>query len=304
MSQESTRRRSMLLNSSWGTFHLREDGYINVLDIERIIPEKEQRDKSWAKFWAQAYGTLASLARRYGIPTADMVQSEYTGDGAHFIWAQPDLALDFASYINPDLRADILITYRRVLSGDMTLAAEIADRSPEDEQQRWLRARQELKGHTRLRNLAIKQHQGEGRIYGYCADELNKATTGRTRREIRALTHVRDTRDALDTSHLALQLLGENEQIKAMDCTEAQGNTAIKEAVDPVHGEIRDIALRFNLHNDNLLRNRAHLLQSPPRQARAAIAPPSVDVSLYPCRDYRGETAFYPDVPLEDSEAI
>ena len=99
MSQEPTSRRSMLLKSSWGTFHLREDGYINVLDIEHIIPEKEQRDKSWAKFWAQAYGTLASLARRYGIPAADMVQSEYTVDGEHFIWAQQDLALDFASYI-------------------------------------------------------------------------------------------------------------------------------------------------------------------------------------------------------------
>ena len=43
----------------------------------------------------------------------------------------------------------------------MTLAAEIAKRSPEDEQQRWLRARQELKGHTRLRNLAIKQHRAK-----------------------------------------------------------------------------------------------------------------------------------------------
>jgi hypothetical protein len=186
----------------------------------------------------------------------------------------------------------------------MTLAAEIADRSPEDEQQRWLRARQELKRHTRLRNLAIKHHQGEGRIYSYCADELNKATTGRTRKEIRALAHVRDTRDALDTSHLALQLLGENEQIKAMDHADAQGNTAIKEAVDPVHGEIRGIALRFNLHNDKLLRNRANFLQSPLRQARAAFAPPSIDVSLYPCRDYHGETEFYPDMPLDASEAI
>ena len=64
--------------------------------------------------------------------------------------------------------------------GDVTLAAKILERSPEDEQQRWLQARQKLKGHTRLRNLAIKQHNGEGRIYSYCADELNKATTGRT----------------------------------------------------------------------------------------------------------------------------
>jgi hypothetical protein len=75
----------MPLKSSWETFHFREDGYINVLDIERIIPEKEQREKSWAKFWGQAYGTLASLARRYGIPPADMVQSEYRVDGEHFI---------------------------------------------------------------------------------------------------------------------------------------------------------------------------------------------------------------------------
>jgi len=92
--------------------------------------------------------------------------------------------------------------------------------------------------------------------------------------------------------------LGENEQIKAMDREDAQGNPAIKMAVEPVHSEIKEIALRFNLHNDNLLRNRAHLLQSRPQQARAVLAPPIPYVS-YPCRDYRGTNPFYPDAPSE-----
>jgi hypothetical protein len=149
-----------------------------VLDLEGLVPTKEQWEKSWVRFFAQAYGTLASLAHRNGIAPDAMIELEDTVDGEHFIWVQYDLALDYAAYISPDLRANILITYRRALSGDITLAEEILERSSDNEQQRWLQARRKLQQHTPIRNSAIKKHQGHGWICPYCTDELNKATTG------------------------------------------------------------------------------------------------------------------------------
>jgi hypothetical protein len=284
-----------------GTVRVREDGYINVLDLEGLVPTKEQWEKSWVRFFAQAYGTLASLAHRNGIAPDAMIELEDAVDGEHFIWVQYDLALDYAAYISPDLRADILITYRRVLSGDTTLAAEIFARSSDDGQ-RWLQVRRQLQQHTPIRNAAIKKHQGQGGIYSYCTDELNKATTGHTSNEICVIARVPQarTRDALDTSHLALQLFGESEQIKAMDHESAQGNVAIKRAVDPVHSDIQAIALRYNLHDDSLLRDRAQVLSRSATKVRAALPPPtSYTYDSYPCRDYRGESSFYPDAPNE-----
>ncbi len=303
MSQEPTSSQIIPLKLTHGTIRGRADGYINVLDLERFIPENQEWEKSWVRFFAQAYGTLASLAHRNKIPVDEMIQIEDTLEGEHFIWVQYDLALDYAAHIDPNLRADILITYRRARMGDISLAEEITDRSPEGELQRWLRARHELRRHTRIRNLAIQQHDGKGWIYSYCSDELNKATTGHTRKEIRTIAHIRDTRDALDTSHLALQLFGENEQIKAMDRDNAQGNVAIQQSVDPVHDDIKDIALRYNLHDRSLIYNRIPLLQNNDWQIPAPPSPKR-DSSQYACRDFYGETPFNPARPSEASEMI
>jgi hypothetical protein len=276
-----------------GTIRIREDGYINVLDLQVMVPSKNEWEKSWAKFWAQAHEITASLARRHRIPVTEIVQAEYTPDAQHFIWVHMDLALEYASFIDPDLRADILITYRQVRTGEFSPGGEAVELSDAEKAQKWRRARQELQKHTPIRNLAIKNHNGHGSIYGYCADELNKATTGHSGEEIKAIAHVKETRDALDTSHLALQLLGESEQIRAMDSEKSWGNVAIRQAVDPVHRDIRGIAIHFKLHDDTRLRDRSPLLHGSVPQVHAALPPARSDIDSYPCRDYRS-----PDEPI------
>jgi hypothetical protein len=300
MPQDPNSHQILPLVLAQGIVRVREDGHINILDLEQLIPKEEEWEKSWVDFFARAHETLASLAHRNGLPIEAMIESEDTPNGEHLIWVQQDLALDFASYISPDLRADILITYRRALSGDATLAAEILERSSGSEEQKWIETRQRLQQHTLERNAEIKKRKGKGWIYPYCADELNKATTGHTSNEIGTIAHVpaSRTRDALDTSHLALQLLGESEQIKEMTRREAQGNIAIRKAVDPVHVEIKKIAVHFNLHDDRLLYDRARFLQSNVRQLPAAPVP-SRDTGQYACRDAYGETPFYPEAELE-----
>jgi hypothetical protein len=293
MSQEPKDPRVLPLVLARGTVRFRDDGHINVLDLERLIPDKEQWEKSWAAFFAHSYETLASIARRHGLPVKTMVEAEDTTNGEHLIWVQQDFALDFASYISPDLRADILITYRRALSGDTALAAEILQRSYGDEKQQWIETRQRLQQHTIERNDEIKKRDGKTWIYPYCADELNKATTGHTSSEICAIAAIptNRTRDALDTSHLALQLLGESEQMKEMRRWDARGNSAIQRAVDPVHVKIRNTALHFNLHDDRLLYDRAHYLQNRVPQLPMPPEPPR-DSAQYACRDAYDETLY------------
>jgi len=144
-------------------------------------------------------------------------------------------------------------------------------------------------------NATIKAHGGSGRIYPYCSDGLNKATTGHTSEEICVIAEVRETRDGLDTSHLALQLLGESEQIKAMDREKVQGNAAIQQAVDPVHETIEKIALRFNLHNEKLLYDHSPRVSGGTVRT-LALPIPQRDKSQYACRDYYGETPFDPQL--------
>jgi hypothetical protein len=293
MPQTATDSRIFLLPLNQRAIHTREDGYINVCDLERYIPVASRHQKSWVKFLAESYHTLGTLARRNGIPSGEMIQAETTADGERFIWAQFDFALSFAAYIDPELHADMVITYRRVRTGEIFSEDEPSGQGHGGALQQWLRARQKLRQHTPIRNLAIKKHQGQGWIYRYCADGLNQATTGHTGKEICSITHVKDTRDALDTSHLALQLLGESEQIKAMDTKQAQGNAEIQRAVDPVHRSIEDIAIHFNLHDDRLLYDRTRLLHGGASQTPAlGESSPSSD---YPCRDYHDTGLSKPD---------
>jgi hypothetical protein len=57
-----------------------------------------------------------------------------------------------------------------------------------------------------------------------------------------------------------------------------------------------EAALRFKLHDDRLLYDRAHLLQSSTMQVLTLPMSPR-DSAQYTCREYYGPTTYYPDEP-------
>ena len=74
MSQELKTSRILPLVLVQGVIRVRKDGHINILDLEQLIPEKEQREKSWANYFAYAHETLASLAHQNGLPIDAMIE--------------------------------------------------------------------------------------------------------------------------------------------------------------------------------------------------------------------------------------
>ena len=57
---------------------LRNDGYVNVLDLERYIPRGENFKMSWANFWSQAIDMARGLARHHSVSVDNMIQVETT----------------------------------------------------------------------------------------------------------------------------------------------------------------------------------------------------------------------------------
>ncbi|MFC4452462.1 DNA damage response protein DdrC [Deinococcus sonorensis] len=125
----------------------------------------------------------------------------------------------------------------RMLSGDVRLSAEIAERNPEPEARRWLHARLENQEARKTLMSTVARHGGSGPIYGQLGSISNRSVLGMNSASLRQERGVRATRDGLRTDELLRLSYLESATARAIEERGVQGN-------EPILALHRDLAER------------------------------------------------------------
>jgi hypothetical protein len=130
--------------------------------------------------------------------------------------------------------ADRLIL--RYLEGDVTLAAEIADRQQDPAKLAWLEHRVRARSTNRLLNGSI--HAAGGTCYATAARLNALGATGKLPRELREARGVKETRDGCTVGELAALAYAEALEAGAIQARGAQGIGGILAVVGEVSEDI------------------------------------------------------------------
>lgn len=122
-------------------------------------------------------------------------------------------------------RAQTLLA--RALTGDVRLAAQIAERNADPEARRWLAARLESTGARRELISTVARHGGEGPVYGQLGSISNRSVLGTDSATIRRERAVRQTRDGLRTDELLRLAYLDTATARAISEQGVHGNAAI-----------------------------------------------------------------------------
>lgn len=169
----------------------------------------------WTAFAAEH--DLSSPERDFGAGP------EATLDAGEF--ARLAFTLDTAEARRWRKRAQTLLA--RALTGDVRLAAEIAERSAHPEARRWLAARLESTDARRELMSTVARHGGEGRVYGQLGSISNRSVLGTDSATIRRERGVRHTRDGLRSDELLRLAYLDTATARAIAERGAHGNAAI-----------------------------------------------------------------------------
>lgn len=99
-------------------------------------------------------------------------------------WGHKFLAVEYSGYLSPELRLKINETFLRAEEGDVTLAAEIADKAtPQD--QAWLATRMQGKVSRNSFTDVLQNHGVVKAGFGECTNAIYKPILGGTALEVR-----------------------------------------------------------------------------------------------------------------------
>lgn len=115
----------------------------------------------------------------------------------------------------------------RALTGDIKLAAQIAEANPDPEARRWLAARLESTGARRELMSTVARHGGQGRVYGQLGSISNRSVLGTDSATIRRERGVKQTRDGLSSTELLRLAYLDTVTARAIQERGAHGNAAI-----------------------------------------------------------------------------
>lgn len=166
-----------------------------------IRPESATDSSKSLKRWAM---DCFNLLEQWGL----MKRREGRGGGTY---AHKLIAMEYSGYLSAELRVKINETFIRAKSGDVTLAAEIADKASAKDQA-WLSNR--LKGIECRNELTseLSRHQVNGNGFGLCTDGTYKGLFGATAKELRATRNLPvkvNVRNELDKDELGMIMFAE-----------------------------------------------------------------------------------------------
>lgn len=119
---------------------------------------------------------------------------------------------------------DLLV---RAMQGDVRLAAQIAERNPNEDERRWLSARLESTHARRELMSTVARHGGEGNVYGQLGSISNRSVLGKDSATIRQERNVKQTRDGLSRTELLRLAYLDTATARAIQDKNAHGNAAI-----------------------------------------------------------------------------
>lgn len=113
------------------------------------------------------------------------------------------------------------------LSGDVKVAAQMAERNPDPQARRWLAARMESTEARRELMSAVARRGGHGAVYRQLGSLSNRSVLGMSSASVRRERGVAQTRDGLSSAELLRMAYLDTATARALDEQGAQGNAEI-----------------------------------------------------------------------------
>ena len=144
-------------------------------------------------------------------------------------------------------------TAKRVITNDITLAAEISDKASETDQ-RWLKERTDSSLGAKGLSRCIAAAGCNQLTYGKAHDANNVAVTGLTAREIQAQRGGKITRNLYSTAELALLNVAQVLEIASIEAQGAKGDGEVLSIISDISTDVarlrrKHLGIRNHPHN-------------------------------------------------------
>ena len=203
------------------------DGLVSLTDLYKVAAAQGQtHGKSDPRDWQRRDGEdfIAFVADQLNVARGHIYATKRGGGGGTF--AHWQIALAYAKYLSPALHMQVNDVYARYKTGDVTLAAEIADKAkPADAA--WLAKRVQS---TVVRNeltSTLAAHGVAGKGFADCTNAIYKNVLGGKKSEVcaaRGLRKSTNLRNIMNTEQLIATSMSELVATKRIDVTNARGN--------------------------------------------------------------------------------
>lgn len=153
------------------------------------------------------------------------------GGGTFAHW---QIALAYAKYLSPALHMQVNEVYARYKAGDVTLAAEIADKAkPADAE--WLARRVQSTVARNTLTSTLQAHGVTGKGYADCTNAIYRHVLGGKKSEVCAREGWRKStnlRDKMDVTQLTMTAMAELVAQKRIEVKNQRGNQACTDSCD------------------------------------------------------------------------
>lgn len=210
-----------------------EEGLVSLNDvyhiaIERGIDDGKRNPSDWSLEAGSSF--IDFVAKNLNLHASYIYKTKRGKGGGSF--AHWQIALAYAEYLSHELHMRVNETYMRAQSGDVTLAAEIAEKQQDSKKTAWLAQRVKS---IHARNVLTDTLTSHGVTKGYeiegCTNAVYQGMFENTAKEIkeeRNLPANANLRDSMDETELLAIALAENLAKRKIQATNSQGYTECK----------------------------------------------------------------------------
>lgn len=212
-----------------------ETGLVSLTDLYQAACQQGMADgKRDPRRWKLQDGEsfISFVVDSLNVPQRDIYKTTKGKGGGTF--AHWQIALAYAKYLSPALHMQVNEVYARYKAGDVTLAAEIADKAkPADAE--WLARRVQSTVARNTLTSTLQAHGVSGKGYADCTNAIYKHVLGGKKSEVCAREGWRKStnlRDKMDVTQLTMTAMAELVAQKRIDVKNQRGNKACADSCD------------------------------------------------------------------------
>lgn len=212
-----------------------DEGLVSLTDLFKAAQAAGQADgKRDPRRWKDEAGQefIAVVAGALNVPPADIYKATKGKGGGTF--AHWQIALAYAKYLSPELHMQVNEVYARFKTGDVTLAAEIADKAkPADAV--WLAKRVQSTVARNQLTSTLAAHGVAGKGFADCTNAIYKNILGGKKSEVcaqRGLRKSTNLRDVMSVEQLTMTAMSELVAQRRIEVKNQRGNKACADSCD------------------------------------------------------------------------
>lgn len=212
-----------------------DEGLVSLTDLFKAAQAAGQADgKRDPRRWKDEAGQefIAVVAGTLNVPPADIYKATKGKGGGTF--AHWQIALAYAKYLSPELHMQVNEVYARFKTGDVTLAAEIADKAkPADAA--WLARRVQSTVARNQLTSTLAAHGVAGKGFADCTNAIYRHVLGGKKSEVcaqRGLRKSTNLRDVMSVEQLTMTAMSELVAQRRIEVKNQRGNKACADSCD------------------------------------------------------------------------